>query len=91
MDFTSWGVHSDPCGSDHFPILISASTVTNDQFPPNWRYNYADWPSFTNLCSSVITDDILDDDDPILSLTDKIINVFVIILFLYLFFKQKQV
>ena len=75
LDFTGWGVHSDLCGSDHFPILISTSMVMDDQFPPNWRFNYADWPSFTNLCSSVINDDILFDDDPITSLTNKIINV----------------
>ena len=36
LDFTSWGVHSDLCGSDHFPILISTSMISNDQFPPKW-------------------------------------------------------
>ena len=75
LDFTGWGVYSELCGSDHFPILISTSTISNDQFPPNWRFNNADWPAFTNLCSIGINDSILNDDDPLTRLTDKIIDI----------------
>ena len=75
LDFTSWGVHSDLCGSDHFPILISTSIVMDDQFPPNWRFNNVDWSSFANLCSIEINDDILDYVDPIARLTSRIIDI----------------
>ena len=75
LDFTGWGVHSELCGSDHFPILISTNMISNDQFPPNWRFNHADWPTFTNLCSSIINDNILNEDDPLTSLTNMIINI----------------
>ena len=74
LDFTSWWVHSDLYGTDHFPILTSTSTVINDQFPQigdlTMQVGF-----LIDLCSTVMNDYILDNDDPITSLTNKIIDI----------------
>ena len=45
LDFT-WQVHSDQCGSDHFPIFIDIVKSM-----PRWNHKKADWPKFKLQCS----------------------------------------
>ena len=50
LDF-SWKVGPDPCGSDHFPILLE-----NDGPPfervQRWKLAKANWDKFQHLCST---------------------------------------
>ena len=50
LDFT-WQVHSDQCGSDHFPILIDIVKSMPKDNVPRWNLKKADWPKFKLQCS----------------------------------------
>ena len=51
MDFI-WNVHDDPCGSDHFPIILEITQPIHDNNrPPCWKTNKADWQQFKTLCN----------------------------------------
>ena len=43
LDFT-WQVHSDECGSDHFPILLNIVKSMPKDNVPRWNLKKADWP-----------------------------------------------
>ena len=49
VDYT-WRAHDDPCGSDHFPIILKITQPTHDNRPPCWKTNKADWQQFKTLC-----------------------------------------
>ena len=57
MDYT-WKVHHDPCGRDHFPIIleITLPIYVNDR-PPSWKTNTADWQQFKILCNKRLVQD----------------------------------
>ena len=50
LDFT-WQVHSDQCGSDHFPILMDIVKSMPKDNVPHWNLKKADWPKFKLQCS----------------------------------------
>ena len=50
LDF-AWQVHSDQCGSDHFPILIDIVKSMPKDNVPRWNLKKADWPKFKLQCS----------------------------------------
>ena len=50
LDLT-WQVHSDQCGSDHFPILIDIVNSMHDDYVPCWNLKKAYWPKFKLQCS----------------------------------------
>ena len=42
-----WQVHSDLCGSDHYPILVHFLNLSLEIPKFTWKYNRANWPFFT--------------------------------------------
>jgi len=54
----SWKIHSDLCGSDHFPIEITCDIASLCQTNSSWKLSKADWNAFSNKA-------ILDTDNPI--------------------------
>ena len=50
LDFV-WQVHSDQCGSDHFPIFIDIVKSMPKDNAPHWNLKKADWPKFKLQCS----------------------------------------
>ena len=55
LDF-SWEVYKDPCGSDHYPIVLKYEN-TNYNHPSKWKLSKADWNKFQTLCSDILTQD----------------------------------
>ena len=51
-------VHNDPCGSDHFPIILEITQPINENNRPlGWKTNKADWQRFKNLCNTKLVQD----------------------------------
>ena len=50
LDF-AWQVHSDQCGSDHFPIFIDIVKIMPKENVPRWNLKKANWPKFKLQCS----------------------------------------
>ena len=46
-----WSVHSDMCGSDHFPIVLESIVPAPEEHYPRWKFSKADWGTFSSLCS----------------------------------------
>ena len=46
-----WQVHSDQCGSDHFPIFIDIVKSMPKDNVPRWNLKKANWPKFKLHCS----------------------------------------
>ena len=46
-----WQVHSDQCGSDHFPIFIDIVKSMPKEDVPRWNLKKANWPKFKLQCS----------------------------------------
>ena len=53
LDF-AWCVHSDQCGSDHYPILIDIIQPVPKDNVPRWNLKQADWAKFKLECSQSI-------------------------------------
>ena len=45
-----WRTHSNPCGSDHYPIWLWSETPHPGLRNPHWNLRRADWESFTEDC-----------------------------------------
>ena len=57
MDYT-WKVHDDPCGSDHFPIILEITQPIHDNnIPPCRKINKGDWQQFKTLCNTRLVQD----------------------------------
>ena len=71
-----WEVLSDTHGSDHYPILTSIlPPVAETQpgcDPSHWVFSKADWELFDDLCLERITEDILEEGDPLQSFVEHI-------------------
>ena len=53
-----WKVHNDPCGSDHFPMILEITQpIKENNRPPCWKTNKADWQKFKNLCNTKLVQD----------------------------------
>ena len=53
-----WKVHNDPCGSDHFLIILEITQpIKENNWPPCWKTNKADWQKFKNLCNTKLVQD----------------------------------
>ena len=48
LEFT-WSVLDDYCATDHFPIFLTPTSYHPVPGPPRWRFNRADWTTFTSL------------------------------------------
>lgn len=58
-------VHSDLCGSDHFPILLHILTSQTEKPLRHWKFQEANWNLFQSLLLSHISSNILDNDNSI--------------------------
>lgn len=54
LDYT-WSTYEEPCGSDHFPIIINYSNSIQNHIP-RWNTNKANWAEFKELCSLKLTE-----------------------------------
>ena len=64
LDF-SWKVGPDPCGSDHFPILLKNDGPPSLERVQRWKLAKANWDQFQHLCSTRLHQSaIADADDP---------------------------
>ena len=71
-----WEVLANTHGSDHYPILTSilppvAETQPSCD-PSHWVFSKADWELFDDLCLERITEDILEEEDPLQSFVEHI-------------------
>ena len=51
VDF-SWKGGPDPCGSDHFPILLKNDGPPSLERVQRWKLAKANWDQFQHLCST---------------------------------------
>ena len=51
LDF-SWKVGPNPCGSDHFPILLENGGPPSLERVQRWKLAKANWDQFQHLCST---------------------------------------
>ena len=57
MDYT-WKVDNDHCSSDHFPIILEITKpIYDNNRPPCWKTNKADWQQFKTLCNRILVQD----------------------------------
>ena len=65
LDF-SWKVGPDPCGSDHFPLLLENDGPPSLERVQRWKLAKENWDQFQHLCSTRLHQFIIADaDDPI--------------------------
>ena len=75
FDRFSWEVHDDCCGSDHFPIILTAA-VNDDQIKPQrWKFKQADWTTFKALCSTHLNKHTFKSDDPITDFSSTLLEI----------------
>ena len=75
LDFDS-KIVCDQHTSDHNPITISYNKEMFElEKMSKYNYKRADWGSFKNQCENEILEDILDSDDPIVTFTQKLIDI----------------
>ena len=48
----SWKVGPNPCGSDHFPILLENGGPPSLERDQRWKLAKANWDQFQHLCST---------------------------------------
>ena len=73
LDF-SWKVHSDLCGSDHFPVLLSSCIRERESLPQRFDCKRADWSVFREQLAVHLTEEILEKSDPAQAFTEAIIK-----------------
>ena len=49
-----WNIHEDPCGSYHFPVILTSNAVEEEAAPNRWNFKKAD---FQAQCSSELTEE----------------------------------
>ena len=75
FDRFSWEVHDDCCGSDHFPIILTAA-VSDDQIKQQrWKCKQADWTTFKALCSTHLNKHTFKSDDPITDFSSSLLEI----------------
>ena len=74
LDF-SWFTEKNPCGSDHFPIILENDNKIEERVP-SWNLSKANWPLFTGLCDEGIGKlNLLGSEDPVANFTDMLCTV----------------
>jgi ribonuclease HI len=75
LDF-HWEVLEDTHGSDHFPILLKSLQISSQSNPSMWKFNKADWETFSKLCLQQITETkYSDSDSPVDLFTNDLIDI----------------
>ena len=70
-----WEFLPETHGSDHYPILTSvppSAADTTELWPFHWVFSKADWEQFHELCLEGVTEDILEEVDPLHSFVKHI-------------------
>ena len=69
-----WEVLPDTHGSNHYPILTSilppVAEIQPSCDPSHWVFSKVDWEKFHGLCLEGITEDILEETDPLHSFVE---------------------
>ena len=73
LDF-SWKVGHDPCGSDHFPILLENDGPPCLERVQRWKLAKANWDEFQHLCSTRLHQSAIADADDPMSLFTSILK-----------------
>ena len=73
---SAWEVLPDTHDSDHYPILTSilpsVAEIQPTCHPSHWVFSKADWEQFHDLCLEKITQDILEEANPLHSFVELI-------------------
>ena len=75
FDRFSWEVHDDCCGSDHFPIILTAAVNDNEIKHQRWKFKQADWTTFKALCSTHLNKHTFKSDDPITDFSSTLLEI----------------
>ena len=71
-----WSVHSDLCGSDHYPVIITSLPAQPSNSPQRYKLSAADWAQFSVRCATELKEDrICRSEDPIDQFVQAIISV----------------
>ena len=73
LDF-SWKVCSDPCGSDHVPILMENDGPPSFERVQRWKLAKANWDQFQHLYSTRLQESAITDADYPMSLFTSILK-----------------
>ena len=74
LDYT-WQTEDDPCGSDHFPIILNGKYDIPERIP-TWNISKADWDLFTSLWEERMQEsDFLEAEDPVQLFTETLCNI----------------
>ena len=73
LDF-SWIVGPDPCGSDHFPLLLENNGPPSLERVQRWKLAKANWDQFQYLCSTCLHQSAIADADDPMSLFTSILK-----------------
>ena len=72
-------MYKDPCGSDHYPIIMENSTIKNSEPQiklPQWNFKRENWESYKKLClTTLIPESNKNQKEPIIHLTNTLINI----------------
>ena len=69
-----WKVHSDLCGSDHFPTFLKILENIVEPLPDFWNFKKANWDLFKQLTEINISSKVLEETDPVLSFSKLLIQ-----------------
>ena len=75
FDRFSWEVYDDCCGSDHFPIILTATEDDTNVKQQRWKFKQADWNSFKDLCSSRLNKHTFTSEDPIPDFSNILLHI----------------
>ena len=65
FDRFSWEVHDNCCGSDHFPLILTATAGDDQLKHQRWKFKQADWETFKALSAIHLNNRTFESDDPI--------------------------
>ena len=70
-----WQIHSDLCGSDHFPVIVKTSSKDDEPSTVHWKLNKDDWLSVRTLCMSLLSDGLVLSKDTVAQFTDILTEI----------------
>jgi hypothetical protein len=75
LDF-DFSVYADSCGSDHFPVILKASTTSPVSEAQRWKLHRADWSAFGVMCANELRyEEVSENSDPVESFVKRLIQV----------------
>ena len=76
----NWWVYKDPCGSDHYPIIIIENSTIKNSEPqiklPRWNFKRENWDSYKKLClTTLIPESNTNQEEPLIHFTNTLLNI----------------